>query len=574
MDMKRLFLSFILLSMSFIFPSDGGDIDQKGSVAEAALSAAVAFEAATHLPGVVNSEQPFVSEGATESTIKLVFSDKEKDIEDAFKTIDCPQDFAKKFTFLEEAISDDENVVVVNKGDKFIFKTMQKIWMANPDFKGINDLVSDLSVLELLNIVMLADYLCAKDTKLIEYLMKIWVKKYFALNPAGEVSMCVDIMLPTIFDKYVLPHIRKTLNNRGAKLLGEFNDPSVLDVCFSHNGKFVATAHNGGITKLWNLRTGKSRQLDKYYFSAKSVHFSPDDTQLLTCSRADGYAKLWDLTTAGYTSKKLRFSSASFKTVYFFAIFNSDGSVIATSGECPGYIAIWNAKTGKKITEFNVGLGGGVVKFQDDRHLVIRFFRGVTTYFDIVTGRTVGEVTEHGDILPVAGRSIGSNGGYYAIINSANKKVITTLNVKDFSSACFNSDGSKLVIASKLMGAYGFDIPVIDTATGNYDRILRVHNMPINKVCFSSDDSMVATASNDGVVAVMIVNPSAKLPSQDDKMLVAYLSRYCSKMNTNKIRLGENVYIDYLYNKLTEQGKEFLKFSITVKENTSCCVVM
>jgi WD40 repeat protein len=72
----------------------------------------------------------------------------------------------------------------------------------------------------------------------------------------------------------------------------------VREINFSPDGKFVVTAHGGGVAKVWNVQDGKELLTIKHSspeFKVNSATFSPDGKYIVTAGD-DQTAKIWRLT--------------------------------------------------------------------------------------------------------------------------------------------------------------------------------------------------------------------------------------------------------------------------------------
>src|SRR5205807_706867 len=84
---------------------------------------------------------------------------------------------------------------------------------------------------------------------------------------------------------------------------------AVPAVCFSPDGKLLATGGVEGTARVWEVQTGRLRHtLKAHEGGVGGVAFSPDSERLATCGLVQGEIKLWDcrseqnvLTLTGHT---------------------------------------------------------------------------------------------------------------------------------------------------------------------------------------------------------------------------------------------------------------------------------
>ena len=121
------------------------------------------------------------------------------------------------------------------------------------------------------------------------------------------------------------------------------HEGSVASVCFSPNGKTIASGSGDKTVRLWDATTGKSLKaltghidrVDK----VQSVCFSPDG-KIIASGSFDNIVWLWDATT-GKLLKTLIGHTDKVRSVCF----SPDGKIIA-SGSSDETVQLWNATTG------------------------------------------------------------------------------------------------------------------------------------------------------------------------------------------------------------------------------------
>jgi WD40 repeat protein/serine/threonine protein kinase len=120
---------------------------------------------------------------------------------------------------------------------------------------------------------------------------------------------------------------------------------SVLSVCFSPDGKLLASASADGTVKVWDAGTGKEiRTLRGEKGSFRCVCFSPDGQRL---AAAGGGVKLWDAST-GRELAPLEGDTATVTCLSF----SPDGRRLAGgSGDevTPGAVRLWDVRTGQEL---------------------------------------------------------------------------------------------------------------------------------------------------------------------------------------------------------------------------------
>ena len=135
----------------------------------------------------------------------------------------------------------------------------------------------------------------------------------------------------------------------------------VKSLTWSPDNKTLATAYSDGAVRIYD--TDKAQELHQLSWHKKAVHgvaFSGDGTRIASCG-GDGVIDVADLKNL---EKPLRFQGR--EREYLMVAFSLDGKELISGGYCQSdknnpttpsvnTIAIWDAATGKRLREFEVG---------------------------------------------------------------------------------------------------------------------------------------------------------------------------------------------------------------------------
>ncbi len=111
----------------------------------------------------------------------------------------------------------------------------------------------------------------------------------------------------------------------------------VWSVAFSPDGRLLATGSEGGLVKLWDLRTGREAvPIQGHATAVKCVTFSPDG-RILASASADRTIRFWDVVTGDERAALHRHDQPITSLA-----FSQDGRILA-SGDAEGTIFLWRA---------------------------------------------------------------------------------------------------------------------------------------------------------------------------------------------------------------------------------------
>ena len=283
----------------------------------------------------------------------------------------------------------------------------------------------------------------------------------------------------------------------------------IRSVCFSPDGKTIASGSNDDTIQLWDAITGKpSKTLIGHEGSVMSVCFSPDGKTIASGS-GDKTVRLWDANTGNHL-KTLTGHEGSVASVCF----SPDSKTIA-SGSNDDTIRLWDATTGKLLKTLT-GHEGSVasVCFSPNGKTIASGSGDKTVrLWDATTGKSLKALTGHIDRVDKVqsvcfspdGKIIAS-GSFDNIVwlwDATTGKLLKTLigHTDKVRSVCFSPDGK--IIAS---GSSDETVQLWNATTGGDLQTLTGHMSSVVSVCFSPDGKTIASGSSDGTILMFGVD--------------------------------------------------------------------
>ena len=283
------------------------------------------------------------------------------------------------------------------------------------------------------------------------------------------------------------------------RFIGHTDD--VWCVCFSPDGKYIASGSWDKTVKLWEVESGKEiRTLTGHTNDVESVSFSPDGKYLATVSYDDTVI-LWDI----YNNKKK--NSIFGCGVYF----HSDGKYITVHNWDNQKIEVWELESVSIKNSFSIC---------NSEYMLDDYFYYSEIYDFDYDGKYIATFNEGDGLLKVwdvmAGNVVKIFNSSTSIVKSVcfspNGKYITSVDKDDFikvwdvssgkvekeyygCSVDFSPDGKYLAI-----GCDDGSVSFWEVESGKEVRSFKGHTDDVNSVSFSPDGKYLASGSDDYTV--------------------------------------------------------------------------
>jgi len=275
---------------------------------------------------------------------------------------------------------------------------------------------------------------------------------------------------------------------------------SVWGVCFSPDGKRLASASGDRTVKVWDPVTGQEVLTLKGHSAwVVSVSFSPDGQKLASLSY-DGTIKVWE----AVTGKELRTLQGQIWYIWPLC-FSPDGKRLA-SGSSDHTVKVWDVATGQLL----LTLKGHTLELRsvsfspDGKRLASAAQEGTVKVWDATTGKELRTINGHPNYPATSvcfspdGKFIASGGDDHMVKvwDAATGQELRVLKGHTYYvvSVSFSPDGKRLA-----SGSYDQTVKVWDVATGQDLRTLERHTNQLNQVCFTPDSKLLACADDKAV---------------------------------------------------------------------------
>jgi dipeptidyl aminopeptidase/acylaminoacyl peptidase len=248
----------------------------------------------------------------------------------------------------------------------------------------------------------------------------------------------------------------------------------VSSLCFSPDGKTLASGSDDHSIKLWDVATGRNtstlKEEDPYLWGTAA--FSPDGKMLATGGELNK-VKLWDV---GTLKGKLLLDERM-QCPETVVVFSPDGKTLASGGVCRGEMQLFDVASGKVKATLVTWEG-----FNPEGVLAMAF-------------------TPDGKSLISAGRPDEINlwdvdsGKNTETRNAAKEFGGTGLFPPAYAEAAFSSDGKTLATTSD-----DNSITLWEVATGKAQATLKGQSADVESVAFSPDAKTLASGCEDGTI--------------------------------------------------------------------------
>ncbi|MFN2198499.1 MAG: eIF2A-related protein, partial [Anaerolineales bacterium] len=288
----------------------------------------------------------------------------------------------------------------------------------------------------------------------------------------------------------------------------EVNRGPVKSVQWSHDGRYLLSAHFGNLARIWDLQ-GEERPVDLEHDSpVQFASWDPEDQKVATAT-ADGHITIWD----SHTGAKIR-AWHPHQQIIRSVIWSPDGSRILTA-DGDGHTRIWQAKT---LKEQNSLLHAGPVSSVDWRPdgsqvLTAGGLAFSANIWDVEAGSRVQRLSYPGSVNAVAWSPDGSqfavaSVGTIFLQDASSGEQIKTLtgHTGDVTALAWSASGRYLA-----SGGQDRSVRIWDVVSGETIQTLSGLSGAVRSVGWSPDESRLVTADREYTVTIWNVQDGQEI---------------------------------------------------------------
>jgi WD40 repeat protein len=287
----------------------------------------------------------------------------------------------------------------------------------------------------------------------------------------------------------------------------------VSSVCFSPDCKWVATGSWDGFARVFDVASSEEiMRTIKHGLWVESVCFSSDGKRIATGSW-DKFARVFNV-SSGVSSGEDILKTTEHGGKVTSVRFSHDGNSIATGCE-DGFVRIFDVGSGKEIPKFLKAIKHGdagvnsVCFSHDSKSVATGSSDGVARVFDVGSGQEILKAIKHGGnvtsvcVSPDGRRVVtGSEDKLARVFDvGSGKEILQSIqHGGKVTSVCFSPDGESVTTGSEDGFARIYDV-------GSEEAVLKAiaHGGKVTSICFSPDGKWVATGSEDKFARVFDV---------------------------------------------------------------------